>query len=260
MSVNRYIADRLNLLFSPKNLNEQRVNIFSPWMLACAVGTANGTLRGHDEMGELSFDQWIDLVGESQQEGILRAYAEQNAAKSYYQVLTEERAKRGRRPFVAGAPGRAGRSLIFLDFDGVLVPKHLGNKQQADPKCVAAFNSLLALSKAHIVISSDRRLDYSLSALNYCLRDWGIDSTLVLGATPRLPRNDIRGLEIQAWLDERDERFSDVERFVILDDHDDMAHLLPFLVQSKLDVGLTDELGQEAMDLLQGTAIPVHNK
>jgi HAD domain in Swiss Army Knife RNA repair proteins len=66
----------------------------------------------------------------------------------------------------------------------------------------------------------------------------------VIDNTPGIPGNHVRGIAIQAWLDERYERFGDVSRFVILDDNADMAHLIPHLVQSTLDVGLTlDHVG-----------------
>lgn len=222
---------------------------FSPWTLACAVGLTNGTLAAaHPEFQEQDFERWIAASGLSAHAQRLRQYALENSGKGCYQVLSEERSIRGRLP--VDRPRSGSLQIIFLDFDGVLVPRHLSNKQEADKNCVAVLNSILATTGAHIVVSSDWRLDYNLDSLVYVLRHWGIDPSLVIGITPRLPGNNIRGNEIQAWLDERDERFGDIGRFVILDDYEDMAHLRPFLVRSTLDVGLTDELGAQAIKML----------
>jgi hypothetical protein len=251
MSVVRYITDHFSRKRRSASESED-VSTLSPWTLACAVGTLNGSLRGHPELGGIAFARWVTQPELRPHEASLREYAFQNIAKSYHQVLREERARRGRDTFPSSPVEGIKKSVVFLDFDGVLVTRHLCNRQQADPNCVAVLNSILEATRSHIVLSSDWRLDYSLDSLLYVLRDWQIDSNLVLGVTPRLPDTNARGIEIQAWLDERDERYGDVRSFVILDDHDDMAHLRPFLVRSTLDVGLTKELGEEAVKVLRG--------
>ena len=55
-----------------------------------------------------------------------------------------------------------------------------------------------------------------------------------------------RGDEIQDWLT----RHPDVTQFVILDDDADMAHLLPYLVQTRTREGLTDEQTDEVIKRL----------
>jgi hypothetical protein len=82
---------------------------------------------------------------------------------------------------------------------------------------------------------------------------WGVNE-MVFGMTPDLTRKDgetyipvPRGLEIQEWLDAHPE----VERFVILDDECDMAHLEPFMVKTKFDCGLTEQDAEKAIAILE---------
>lgn len=66
-----------------------------------------------------------------------------------------------------------------------------------------------------------------------------------IGLTPVLEDAE-RGLEIQAWLDR--DGYKGV--FVIVDDDSDMAHLMPHLVKTDNNVGLTEERAGEIIKRL----------
>lgn len=136
--------------------------------------------------------------------------------------------------------------LLFLDVDGVLNhPAHWDRaladetlspaQQQCDPACVKRLLQAVAEADAKIVVSSAHR-SRSVTATRERLAAYGIPPRLIIGRTPTLNAQD-RGHEIQAWLDEWP-RF--IDSFVIVDDGDDMAHLLPRLVRVDPNVGLTD--------------------
>ena len=55
-----------------------------------------------------------------------------------------------------------------------------------------------------------------------------------------------RGIEIQTWLDEN----PGVEKFIILDDDSDMVHLMPHLLQTDGEFGLTNEIADKAIKRL----------
>lgn len=102
-----------------------------------------------------------------------------------------------------------------------------------DPTCVQFLNNLIARTDARLVISSCWRIGRTVSELQQLLDKWKVEG-LVVGKTG-WDSNVIRGVEIQRWLDEHPE----VESFVILDDDKDMGALLPFLVRTKFEPGLT---------------------
>ncbi len=79
----------------------------------------------------------------------------------------------------------------------------------------------------------------------YELFSWYDLQNYVIGRTPVLD-DQIRGLEIQKWMDD----FTGIESFVILDDDADMGELLPYLVQTSQTHGLTDEKRDEAINIL----------
>lgn len=152
--------------------------------------------------------------------------------------------------------------IIFLDIDGVLVNREslCARNRPADaraaPGCVAALNVITAATNAAIVVSSTWRLGRKLIELCELLSSWGVTGSVV-GATPRLIENQgsvhmakSRGAEIQKWLDQnRDHR--KVDRFVILDDDQDMDHLADWLVLTKFETGLTMEDSARAIKVLE---------
>lgn len=114
-------------------------------------------------------------------------------------------------------------SVIFLDFDGVLVTVH-DRYMAGSPYCVAMLNEITDKTGAKIVVSSSWRCGNSVDELAVLLKKWGVTGE-VLGKTPVM-HGKKRGHEIQAWLDA-----NPVKAFVILDDDADMAHLRPALVK-----------------------------
>lgn len=157
--------------------------------------------------------------------------------------------------------------LIFLDFDGVLnSSKYFSSKKfkeeyclfnqpfvHIDPKKIKLLNKLIDISGASVVVSSAWRIQRSVEELNYILKMRGAKFELI-DSTPihdqeHLFKIPVRGLEIQEYLDKIIIKPSN---FVILDDCDNMAHLLPFLVQTDYRIGLTLNDVKKAVKLLGG--------
>ena len=140
--------------------------------------------------------------------------------------------------------------IVFLDFDGVLNSRALAERAAApntpgpalvDEQAVARVERLCVEGDAGIVVSSSWRLCFELPALEAMLRAKGLATAPVLGLTPMIPFKRGRGQEIQRWLDALPlARGGPVDGLVILDDQPDMLHLMPWLVQSSFETGLTD--------------------
>lgn len=140
--------------------------------------------------------------------------------------------------------------VIFLDIDGVLVTmesftryRRSGSNAQAHPDCVEQLNRILAHTGAAIVLSSTWRM-FGRPYMDRKFTEWKIQKP-VTDFTPILQTKEgeivvsqPRGHEIQSWLDGHPE----VRQFVILDDESDMAHLLPALVKTDFNDGLTVDL------------------
>lgn len=146
--------------------------------------------------------------------------------------------------------------VVFLDIDGVLIhhksiPIHTAHK--ADPDCVERLNQITDATGAKIVVSSTWRMFDRIDAI---LKDWGVKAE-VFGKTPNgyhkeeiIALGVTRGKEINAWL--RETEF-DIEKFVILDDDNDMDPLLGSLVHTSMSTGLTDLHVELAIRKLGGT-------
>lgn len=158
---------------------------------------------------------------------------------------------------VAETAGEKDVKLIFLDIDGVM--NHRGYFVRSDkhhlqafcPRSVQNLKLILEATGAKIIVSSTwRKLWPSTRKMKSELfRHYGLDR-FIYGRTPVLD-DVIRGVEIQRFLDQY---HWPVERFVILDDDDDMGDLLPHLVQTSFegDGGITDEVRDRAIELLNG--------
>jgi hypothetical protein len=164
--------------------------------------------------------------------------------------------------------------VVFLDFDGVLNSlwslRERGSKlTDLCPWHIERLNEIVECACAEVVISSSWRISpqYSgtpVTALREELTKRGFRGH-VRGVTPDLSRVTTpagktmvfhgveRGMEIQRWLDVHAELY-EVSRFVILDDHDDMAHLKNLLVQTDLDRGLQPEHVERAVQILTAPA------
>lgn len=151
--------------------------------------------------------------------------------------------------------------LLFLDFDGVInshdwwerrkgLERERHPVHEIDPLAVARVERVCAETGAQVVVSSTWRLLNDTPSLRRLLRKRGFTGR-VRGTTPDLryslsagilPWTKIgRGLEIQWWL----RTFLTVEqvcqaRICILDDDSDMGDLLGALVQTRVQMGLTD--------------------
>lgn len=135
------------------------------------------------------------------------------------------------------------KKVLFLDCDGVLnSAQYLYNKprktwpfEHIDPAPVQLLNRIVRETDCKIVISSSWRVILPYRILGMVLACRGFEfASHIADQTPR-GGFESRGMEIQAWLDEHPE----VSDFVIVDDDMDMAHLMPNLVKTSWDSGLT---------------------
>lgn len=155
--------------------------------------------------------------------------------------------------------------VIFLDVDGVLNSEVSREQErnnfdnwmehEVSEMHINNLKKIVDATGAQIVLSSSWRFDHPkatgrdfivdplMKVLDRKLKAVGLD---IIDVTPDL-RGKIRGAEIQDWLD----RHSEVERFVILDDDVDMKdEQKPFFVNTTFKNGLTDELANKAIEIL----------
>ena len=153
--------------------------------------------------------------------------------------------------------------IVFLDFDGVLNSRALVERSLAprpgldllDEGAVARVEQLCVEAGAAIVVSSTWRLTFGAPALREMLRAKGLTTATVLDITPMIPHKRGRGQEIQLWLDTAPRaRAWSIEGMVILDDEPDMLHLMPWLVQSSFETGMTDAHLATAKEVLSRAA------
>lgn len=144
--------------------------------------------------------------------------------------------------------------IVFLDIDGVLQMAQ-DPPGRFKPEAIAALNWLTEAAQAQIVISSAWRI---MPTVPQILRGNGVRAK-VIGKTPIFSGSDrldttapTRGREIAAWL----RGWTSTEPFVILDDNADMDHLLPYLVQTAPQVGLTAEDAKRALTILNPGDLP----
>ena len=154
--------------------------------------------------------------------------------------------------------------VIFLDFDGPLIPimsyqnpRVSGKSAVAWPPCVTALNRITDTTGARIVVTSVWRADGFMMTKER-LKEWGVTGKMI-GITPDLTNrgpvlwNSVpRGLEIEAWIKQYTEDREAVETFVILDDDKDMEHLIPHLIHTPFEVGLTEADADLAIKRLKG--------
>lgn len=142
------------------------------------------------------------------------------------------------------------KPIVFLDFDGVLnsdswIYSHSERGfDHIDPSRVTIVNGLIALTGAEVVVSSAWRILHTLPQLRRGLKSKGFMGQIV-GVTDR--RGPIRGAEIGRYL----EALLEKPPFVILDDNSDMGHLLPFLVKTDPNTGITEADAYRAVAFIQ---------
>ena len=132
--------------------------------------------------------------------------------------------------------------VIFLDIDGVLNYRGVSD---ICPKAVSLLNDLLEKTGANIVISSSWRIYMSMIRIREELVGAGFRFTeRIIGSTPCVPERE-RGYEIKLWLKQ-----VPVDKFVILDDRDDVENLFPFLVKTDTFIGLQQVHVDKALGIL----------
>lgn len=150
-------------------------------------------------------------------------------------------------------------NIIFLDVDGVINSvnnlikvykethkSHSGYSYPFDSNCLENLKELVSETKSSLVISSTwRHSQKGMKKLLGALNEYDLDKSII-GCTPVLGSS--RGAEIKKYLS--DSKFTDTVNFVILDDDSDVDDLLPYLVHTNRQVGLTKENVQQAIEKL----------
>ena len=151
--------------------------------------------------------------------------------------------------------------ILFIDIDGVLNPmgylkymynlnQFYGNEIKTEdrfgqyfaPYCIEALHKIIRATDCKIVISSTWRK----AGLQNMKEMWAYRNLLgeVYDITPML--NLIRGDEVDAWLEE-----NTVDSFCIIDDDADFhSHHDKLFVQTNPNIGLTDELANMCIEIL----------
>lgn len=148
--------------------------------------------------------------------------------------------------------------LIFLDIDGVLnnqihlVPSNKHEDLEFDPSAIMNLKLVLTETKAKIVISSTWRLGRSIDELNELFKHYEIND-VIIGKTPVLERTTYgeRGLEIQSWIDNNRDKYK-IGSFIIIDDDNDMNHLIDRLIYVDRYYGLREVDARKAIEMLRG--------
>lgn len=143
--------------------------------------------------------------------------------------------------------------LIMLDIDGVLVTAQCRelprSMQQPWPRCVQRLNELLAATGASIVVSSVWRIGRTVEELQELLSSWGVQGA-VIGKTGRSDDGE-RGDEIKTWLAGYilDHPTRPID-FIVIDDDNDMGDVLPRLIRTSFQHGLSRRHVRAAIKLL----------
>jgi len=142
--------------------------------------------------------------------------------------------------------------ILILDIDGVLNTREdLLQEVEITKVCMDELERIVETTGCKIVISSSWRClgkKHIVRMFNHALGRVGSAVRAIVGMTPnRLKNSDLRGDEIQAWLDQN----PNVGKIVILDDDVDMGHLIPHLVRTDPAVGLTPEIADEVISRFQ---------
>lgn len=140
--------------------------------------------------------------------------------------------------------------LIFLDIDGVLVTTRSlmdGNEYRFDKECVKNLLEILTVTGAKIVISSSWREDRTLNQLKLLFENNGLGDNII-DITPIHGDHEIRGSEIKAFLDRSDLK---IDKFVIIDDEEEMGELAPFLVETNFKSGIDECVKKQVLKKLK---------
>lgn len=161
--------------------------------------------------------------------------------------------------------------ILFLDFDGVLLPDQLALRQtqenalnkdnyleivEFDQHCVDNLNKIIAATHAEIVLSTSWAMGNSISKLSNCLLRNGIDPSNIFEyddpihgswMTPR-KMSSLRSNEIGWWIANHPE----ISNWVAIDDDPSILHLKTNYVRTNPAIGLSEEAVTKAIAILNG--------
>lgn len=143
--------------------------------------------------------------------------------------------------------------LIFLDIDGVLnshqsytYHHRITHKiEMTDILCPIATSNLGHILDLYpdcfIVVSSSWRKSRSIEDLGNILHKYHIDKSRIIDKTPVNSKEEIRGNQIKAWIDNNPQIMQKVSHYVILDDDNDLTYFLstPNFIRTNPKVGLS---------------------
>ena len=145
--------------------------------------------------------------------------------------------------------------IIFLDFDGVLIPIPANGGYDPDlgasKEAMANLNLLVQVTKAEVVVSSSWREERTVTELEVLLHSWGYRGMVLSKTEASGGRdNEDRGQSVVDWL-EKHATIDAIESFVVIDDErTDLESLAHRLVSPKPDVGMQFHDVQEAARIL----------
>lgn len=150
--------------------------------------------------------------------------------------------------------------VVFLDIDGVVNNPYIDadlkvkyfteyDGRVSNVQAIRWLSRLCLETDAVIVISSTWR-HAGIDNVRNCLYNSGLDPEVTIYDTTPNSWGD-RGDEIALWLKVHPE----VDKFVILDDDNDMGQLLSHLVQCDSSKGFLEKEYQQAKSLLSGTLL-----
>jgi hypothetical protein len=141
--------------------------------------------------------------------------------------------------------------VLFLDFDGVLIPLppngEIAQDLKSSVEAVNNLNLIVQVTGAKVVVSSAWRMGRSVEQLQELLRKWGVKWP-VFDKTAETSGEEDRGAAIGRWLGD-----NPVEHFAILDDErTDLESFARNLVSPRASVGLQFHDAVEAIRILRG--------
>jgi hypothetical protein len=147
--------------------------------------------------------------------------------------------------------------IIFLDFDGVLIPV---TDKKFNMRNVDNLNELIRKTGAKIVVTSDWKRDHDFDFIKKTLTDNGVRGEII-DITPNYTIKETdtikvpRGTEIESWITKYNafdgENLKSVVNYIILDDHMDMlVYQLDHFIEIEQSKGFDGKALKEALDIL----------
>jgi hypothetical protein len=156
--------------------------------------------------------------------------------------------------------------LILLDIDGVLVPANSWKKPEFmedgfpvfNLKSVNALQRIISTTNASVLLTTSHKTKYNISQWKDLLKSRGINPKKI----HRLNTDSLQMSRKDEILEWYSERHLPNEEFVIIDD-DKMLNDLPDYLKRNLvltspSVGLTDDLADDAISILQKSTYHYH--